>query len=69
MPEGKVVKSTSEQLARRWAESSLFGSRGLFGPMIPFGDLFGVNPFALMQEFTKQMDRAFSTLWSEELPA
>lgn len=67
MPESKVVKSTSEQAARRWPESSVLGSRSLFGPMIPFGDLFGVNPFALMQEFTKQMDRAFSTAWSGDL--
>lgn len=68
MPETKVIKSTSEQPARRWPESSLFGSRGLFGPMIPFGDLFGVNPFALMREFTKDMDRALSTAWDEGAP-
>ena len=34
--------------------------------MVPFGDLFGVNPFALMREFTKEMDRAFSAFPSEE---
>jgi HSP20 family protein len=60
MAESKLVKSTSEQPARRWPESSLFG------PMIPFGDLFGVNPFALMREFTKEMDRAFSASSSGE---
>jgi HSP20 family protein len=67
MPETKVVKATTEQPARRWPEPSLFGPRGLFGPMIPFGDLFGVNPFALMREFTKEMDHAFSTSSGGEL--
>jgi HSP20 family protein len=61
MAETKVVKSTYEQPVRRGPET------GLFGPMIPFGDLFGVNPFALMREFTKEMDRAFSTSWGGEL--
>ncbi|HEY7303801.1 MAG TPA: Hsp20/alpha crystallin family protein [Bryobacteraceae bacterium] len=67
MPETTVVKTTTEKPARRWPESNLFGPRGLFGPMIPFGDLFGVNPFALMREFTKEMDRAFSTSSASEL--
>ncbi len=66
MAETKVVKSTSGQLARHWPESGIFGSRGLFGPMIPFGDLFGVNPFALMREFTREMDRSVSGSWSGE---
>jgi HSP20 family protein len=66
MAETKVVKGTSEQPVRAWPESSFFGPRALFGPMIPFGDLFGVNPFALMREFTKEMDRAFSTSASGE---
>ena len=61
MAETKVVKSTSEQAAPSWPESSLFGRRSSAGPMIPFGDLFGMNPFALMREFTREMDRAFST--------
>lgn len=61
MAENKVVKGRSEQIARHWPDSSLFGSRNLFGPVIPFGDLFGVNPFAVMREFTKEIDRAFST--------
>lgn len=68
MPETKVVRSTSEQPVRDWPESGLFGSRSLFGPMIPFGDLFGVNPFALMREFTKDMDRALSMAWDEGAP-
>lgn len=61
MAESKVVKSTSEKPVARWPESSPFNARGLFGPMIPFGDIFGVNPFALMREFTKEMDHVFST--------
>lgn len=59
MAETKVVKSTSGE-SIRWPESGLFGPRGVFGPMIPFGDLFGMNPFALMREFTREVDRAFS---------
>jgi len=31
----------------------------LFAPMLPFGRLFGMSPFALMREFTDEMDRAF----------
>jgi HSP20 family protein len=34
--------------------------------MVPFGELFGMNPFALMRQFTKDMDRAFSPSWGEE---
>lgn len=66
MPETKVVKSTSEQPAWRWPESSLLGSRSLFGQMVPSGDLFGMNPFALMRQFTREMDRVFSSAWSGE---
>jgi HSP20 family protein len=35
--------------------------------MIPFGKLFGMNPFALMREFTREMVRAFSTSWGDEI--
>ena len=67
MAETKIVKGTGSEPARPWSEPSLFGSRSLFGPMIPFGELFGMNPFALMRQFTKDMDRAFSPSWGEEL--
>jgi HSP20 family protein len=30
-----------------------------FAPMLPFGRIFGVRPFALMREFTDEMDRLF----------
>jgi len=30
-----------------------------FAPILPFGRLFGVRPFALMREFTDEMDRMF----------
>ncbi|HEY7304888.1 MAG TPA: Hsp20/alpha crystallin family protein [Bryobacteraceae bacterium] len=69
MAETKMVKGTSERPVRSWPESGFFGPRGLFGPMIPFGDVFGINPFALMREFTREMDRAFSTSWGGELPS
>jgi HSP20 family protein len=61
MAENKVVRNASEQIANREPATGMFGARSLFGPMAPFGDLFGMNPFALMREFTKEMDRAFST--------
>jgi HSP20 family protein len=66
MAESKVAKNTSGLPVRRWPETNRFGSRTLFGPMVPFGDLFGVNPFALMREFTKEINRAFSTSSSGE---
>jgi len=31
----------------------------LFAPILPFGRFFGVRPFALMREFTEDMDRMF----------
>lgn len=67
MAETKIVKGTGSEPARPSSELGLFGSRSLFGPMIPFGELFGMNPFALMREFTKEMDRTFSPSWGEEL--
>lgn len=54
MAETKVVKRPPAEVTPGWPESAIFG------PMLPFGDIFGVNPFALMREFTKEMDRAFS---------
>jgi len=30
-----------------------------FAPILPFGRFFGVRPFALMREFTDEMDRMF----------
>jgi len=43
MTEKRVVKNPFEDVVRGWPEY------GLFRPMIPFGDVFGVNPFALMR--------------------
>jgi len=37
-----------------------------FKPMIPFGRMWGMNPFALMREFTEEMDRSF-TGWVPKL--
>jgi len=63
MPETTPVKSSTQSVARRGPTSRLFG------PMIPFGDLFGVNPISLMREFTKEMDRAFSDFSGGEFPS
>ena len=67
MAENKVVKNSSEEMARQSSTSNVFGPRRLMGgPIVPFGDLFGINPFAFMREFTKEMDRAFSSFPTEE---
>jgi HSP20 family protein len=59
MADNKLVRKSSEEMASRRPHSSLFGP-SLFGPRVPLGDFFGMNPFALMREFTREMDRAFS---------
>jgi len=52
----KVNKETTP--AKR--ELAPFGwASDLFAPMVPFGRLFGVSPFAMMREFTDEMDRVF----------
>jgi HSP20 family protein len=39
----------------------------VFRPLIPIGDVFGVNPFGLMKEFASEMHRAWSVL-PREIP-
>lgn len=53
MAENKLVKGQHQHVVPRSPSSRLFA------PMVPFGDLFGMNPFALMREFTREMDRTF----------
>jgi len=50
MSEVKVTKETA--IARPEAND-------FFAPILPFGRFFGVRPFALMREFTDEMDRMF----------
>jgi len=50
MAEVKVTKETA--IAKPEAND-------LFAPILPFGRFFGVRPFALMREFTDEMDRMF----------
>jgi HSP20 family protein len=59
MGESKITKDQPEQVVRREAGTNLPGGRSLFDPMIPFGDLFGVNPLALMRELTREINQAF----------
>lgn len=59
MAENKPAKTSSEQAQP--ARLGFFTPNRLFGPMIPFGDVFAMNPFALVREFTKELDRAFAT--------
>jgi HSP20 family protein len=56
MPEVTVTKekSPAKQEAtapRPWGELSM--------PMFPFGRFFGLSPFAMMREFTEEMDKVF----------
>jgi len=55
----EAVKVNKEQsVAKR--EAAPFGwASDFFTPMVPFGRLFGVSPFAMMREFTDEMDRVF----------
>jgi len=57
MSEVKVTKAHSaparEALVTRPSEG--------FAPMFPLGRLFGMSPFALMREFTDEMDRMFGS--------
>ena len=56
MPEVKVTKEKS--LAKPETPApKLFNE--LFTPMFPCGRLFGLSPFAVMREFTDEMDRVF----------
>ena len=54
MSEVKVQKQSSQ--AR--PETGLATLNDFFPPMLPVGRLFGLNPFALIREFTNEMDRA-----------
>jgi len=54
MPEVKVTKELAKPEA---APPSLFNE--FFTPALPFGKLFNLSPFALMREFTDEMDRLF----------
>ena len=59
MPEVAVSKKAAEApVASRPSE--------LFQPMFPFGRFFGLSPFAMMREFTDEMDRMFRGNGSEK---
>ena len=53
MAENKAVRTQSQDVSRSSPTPSVFA------PMVPFRDFFGVNPFAFMREFAKEMDRGF----------
>jgi HSP20 family protein len=56
MAEVKVEKGTS--LTRQEAPG-LGRFNDFIAPMFPVGKFFGLSPFAMMREFTEEMDRAF----------
>jgi HSP20 family protein len=63
----EAVKVNKEQSIAKTAPPVQVAPRAneFFAPMIPFGRWFGLSPFALMREFTEEMDRAFRGLGAE----
>lgn len=57
MSDVKVEKQAS--VARR-ETPGMISSNDFFAPMFPVGRFFGVSPFAMMREFTEEMDRMFN---------
>jgi len=57
MPE--AVKVNKEQAVTRREPFPFGWASDVFAPMVPFGRLFGMSPFAMMREFTDEMDRVF----------
>ena len=53
------VKVNKEQSVAKAEAAPLRRATDYFMPMVPFGKWFGMSPFALMREFTDEMDRAF----------
>jgi HSP20 family protein len=53
MPEVKVTKELAKP------EGMPVPYSEIFSPTLSFGKLFGLSPFALMREFTNEMDRVF----------
>ena len=51
MPEIKVTKENGGALAHR---------PDVYFPALPFGSLFGANPFGVMKRFSEEMDRMFT---------
>lgn len=64
MSEVKVEKPTS--VATREPRPGMFEE--FFSPMFPVGRFFGVSPFAMMREFSDEMDRMFRS-GAAETPA
>jgi len=50
------VKVTKEVAPR---ETAVTPFDKFFAPMLPFGKLFGMSPFAVMREFTEEMDNFY----------
>ncbi|MGD1091082.1 MAG: Hsp20/alpha crystallin family protein [Bryobacteraceae bacterium] len=53
------VKVSKEQSVAKREATPARAANDLFAPIVPFGRLFGMSPFALMREFTDEMDRVF----------
>ncbi|HYA17304.1 MAG TPA: Hsp20/alpha crystallin family protein [Bryobacteraceae bacterium] len=56
------VKVQKQQTSPTRPEFGVSPFNNFFTPLLPVGRLFGMNPFAMMREFTNEMDRAFGGL-------
>lgn len=53
------VAVTKEKSPAKQESAALRPFNELFMPMFPFGKFFGLSPFAMMREFTEEMDKVF----------
>lgn len=55
----EAVKVKKEESVAKREAAPVRRAADLFAPMIPFGRWFGMNPVALMREFTDELDRTY----------
>lgn len=60
MSEVRVEKAKVEKEIAKRETHGLNTFNDFFAPMFPVGRFFGVSPFAMMREFTDEMDRMFT---------
>lgn len=58
--EVKVVNENAVKGAREAGRGGGAGARCFFEPLLPVRSWFGMNPFASMREFNREMDRLLS---------
>jgi HSP20 family protein len=64
------VKVANEKTVARRAEPAMTPYDPFFEPLFPVRSLFGLNPFAAMREFSRELDRTMGpTEWKAWTPA